>query len=255
MPTPIEVIVAPVSLGLIAVFFALVLLEALLPARPLPKVHNWKVKCLVGFVCYFFIASYLPLFWDHHLSFLQVFDLSGMNQWLMLLIAVLVFEFFIYVWHRSMHKSNWLWLKFHQLHHSAERVDTFGAFFFSPLDMAGFTMVGSLSLSLFIGLEPQVITVFLFITTFLAIFQHTNIKTPVWLGYIIQRPESHSVHHLKGVHSHNYSDLPLFDLLFGTLKNPKCFQSENGFYPGASRRVGDMLMGKDVSRASQKASE
>ncbi|WP_218944244.1 sterol desaturase family protein [Marinicella rhabdoformis] len=175
-----------------------------------------------------------------------------MNQWLMLMSSILVFELFIYVWHRFMHKSNRLWLSFHQLHHSAERVDTFGAYFFSPLDMAGFTFIGSLSLSVFVGLDPQVITLFLFITTFLAIFQHTNINTPVWLGYIIQRPESHSVHHQKGVHAHNYSDLPIFDILFGTFKNPKDFQSENGFYPGASTRIGDMLTGKDISRPSQK---
>jgi sterol desaturase/sphingolipid hydroxylase (fatty acid hydroxylase superfamily) len=35
-------------------------------------------------------------------------------------------------------KSNILWRIFHQMHHSAERLDTYGAFYFSPYDMIGF---------------------------------------------------------------------------------------------------------------------
>jgi len=38
-----------------------------------------------------------------------------------------------------------LWRGFHQMHHSAERVDAFGAFYFSPLDIIGFTMLSSLT--------------------------------------------------------------------------------------------------------------
>jgi sterol desaturase/sphingolipid hydroxylase (fatty acid hydroxylase superfamily) len=78
-------------------------------------------------------------------------------------------------------------------------------------------------------------------------FQHANIKTPRWLGYLIQRPESHSVHHQRGRHAMNYSRLPIFDILFGTFENPEYFQSESGFYPGASRRILAMLGGVDVS--------
>jgi hypothetical protein len=39
----------------------------------------------------------------------------------------------------------------------------------------------------------------------------------------------------------------LFDILFGTFRNPKKFEHETGFYEGASGRVGDMLLFKDVS--------
>ncbi len=42
---------------------------------------------------------------------------------------------------------------------------------------------------------------------------------------------------------------PLFDLLFGTFKNPKDFAAEQGFYDGASARVVDMLRGHDVANA------
>jgi sterol desaturase/sphingolipid hydroxylase (fatty acid hydroxylase superfamily) len=136
------------------------------------------------------------------------------------------------------------------MHHSAERLDTYGAFYFSPFDMVGFTMMGTICFSFIMGLSAQSTTIVLLVTNFFNVFQHANIKTPVWVGYFIQRPESHSVHHARGVHASNYSDLPIFDILFGTFKNPREYVEETGFYQGASNRLGDMLIFKDVSKLS-----
>ena len=135
--------------------------------------------------------------------------------------------------------------------HSAERLDTYGAFFFSPMDMIGFTIVGSVCFALIMGLTPQAITIIILVTNFLAIFQHANIKTPYWLGYLIQRPESHTVHHAQGIHKHNYSDLPIFDILFGTFFNPKTYEHQTGFYPGASDRISDMLLFRNISESNE----
>jgi len=66
-------------------------------------------------------------------------------------------------------------------------------------------------------------------------------------SYIVQRPESHSLHHGRGIHQYNYSDLPLFDILFGTFRNPKEFTSENGFYDGASAKLAQILIFKDIA--------
>ena len=62
----------------------------------------------------------------------------------------------------------------------------------------------------------------------------------------MQRPEGHSVHHTRGVHAYNYGNLSLWDLLFGTFRNPAEFAAEAGFYEGASARVGAMLLGRDI---------
>jgi sterol desaturase/sphingolipid hydroxylase (fatty acid hydroxylase superfamily) len=78
-------------------------------------------------------------------------------------------------------------------------------------------------------------------------FQHSNIHTPVWLGYLVQRPEAHALHHAKGIHAYNYSDISIYDILLGTWKNPKTFEFENGFYHGASSRIMDMLLFRDVA--------
>ena len=177
----------------------------------------------------------------------QLFDLSHLGTYAGAAVGVFVYEGLVYFWHRAMHETPWLFRGLHQMHHSAERMDTFGAFYFSPLDMVGFTLLGSLSLSLIVGLSAQAVTVFLFATMFLGIFQHTSIKTPQWLGYFVQRPESHTIHHGKGLHKYNYSDLPIFDILFGTFRNPKGYEMDTGFYDGASARIVDMLLWKDVS--------
>jgi sterol desaturase/sphingolipid hydroxylase (fatty acid hydroxylase superfamily) len=110
-----------------------------------------------------------------------------------------------------------------------------------------FISIGTLVFGPFLGLMPEAAALANLFLTFNAFFQHANIRTPRWLGYIIERPESHGVHHERGVHAYNYSDLPLWDIVFGTFRNPATFEQKVGFYDGASTRVKDMLLGRDVS--------
>jgi sterol desaturase/sphingolipid hydroxylase (fatty acid hydroxylase superfamily) len=247
MPTPLQILLDPISLTVLGLYGVLILLEALFPARPLPKIRGWKTRALVVFVFYFYLSSYLPLLWGETLARYQLVDLQSLNPFVGAGIGVLIYELFVYVWHRTMHRVHWIWRSFHQMHHSAERIDSFGAFYFSPLDTVGFTFLTTLSLTVVVGLGAQAVTYALYATTFLAVFQHLNVRTPQWLGYIVQRPESHSVHHGRGVHQYNYSDLPLFDILFGTFRNPKEFVSESGFYDGASAKVAQILAFKDIA--------
>jgi len=252
MPTPIEIILDPISILIITLYATLMLWEGLFPGRILKVNNGLKIRGLIAFITFFFLSSYLPLFWDQYLINYQLYDLSHLKLWQATVIGLLIYEFGVYIWHRVIHKSDFLWRTFHQMHHSAENLDTYGTFYFSPMDMIGWTLLGSLSLTVVVGVDPQAATTIILLTTFFAIFQHANIKTPVWLGYIIQRPESHTIHHAKNVHAFNYSDLPIFDILFGTFKNPKGYEAETGFYDGASARVVEMLLCKDIGQASNK---
>lgn len=247
MPTPLEILLDPVSLVILAFYAGMMIWEALFPARELPKIKNWKLRGIASFAVFFYLSSYLPLLTDEYLAHYQLMDLSRLGVAGGALFGIFLYEFGVYAWHRLMHKSDTLWKVFHQMHHSTERMDSYGAFYFSPMDMIGWTFLGSICFALIAGLEPQAITIIILVTTFFSIFQHSNIKTPVWLGYIIQRPESHTIHHAKGIHAFNYSDLALFDIVFGTFRNPKNYDHETGFYDGASGRVMDMLLFKDVS--------
>jgi sterol desaturase/sphingolipid hydroxylase (fatty acid hydroxylase superfamily) len=248
MPTPLEILLDPVSLYIIGLYALLILWEAVFPARKLPKIPYWHVKGIASFFFFFYLSTYLPLWYAQWLPSTQLLDLTEMNVVIATVIGILIYELGMWAWHWSMHKSNTLWRVFHQMHHSAERLDTYGAFYFSPFDMIGFTLLGTVCFSFIMGLPAQSITFVLLITNFFSIFQHANIKTPVWLGYIVQRPESHAIHHAKGVHAYNYSDLPLFDILFGTFRNPKRYVNETGFYEGASSRIADMLMFKEIDK-------
>jgi sterol desaturase/sphingolipid hydroxylase (fatty acid hydroxylase superfamily) len=247
MPTPLQILLDPVTLTVLALYAALIAWEAIFPARKLPAVRGWRLRGLVSLFAYLMISAYLPFLWADWLAPLRLFDLTGLNTWAGAGIGILVYELGAWAWHRSMHGSNTLWRFVHQWHHSAERLDTYGAFWFSPLDMAGWTALASLCLTVIVGLSPEATFAAIAVITFLSIFQHTNIRTPRWLGYIVQRPESHSWHHARGIHARNYSDLPVFDLLFGTLNNPRDFAPEQGFYQGGSARLVEMLVGKDAS--------
>lgn len=247
LPTPLELIIDPVSIIVFAIYGSLMVWEALFPARELPKMKNWKLRGLISFAVFFYLSSYLPLLWDGTLVKYQLFNLASLGTYWGAFAALMIYELGLYFWHRSMHKSNSLWRIFHQMHHSAERMDTYGAFYFSPMDMIGFTLLGSLCLVVITGFTPEATTLFILSSTFLGIFQHSNIKTPVWLGYFIQRPEAHTLHHARGIHAYNYSDIPLFDMLFGTFKNPRRYDHETGFFKGASGRIREMLLFKDIS--------
>ena len=248
MPTPIELVFNPVSYTVFGIYAALMLWEAVAPARRLPKMAGWQARGLAAFVVYFFLSSYLPFAWLETLAQWQLFDLTGLGTAAGALVGLLVYEAGVYVWHRAMHGSTALWRAFHQMHHSAERIDTYGAFWFSPLDMIGWTALSSLCLTLIVGISAEAAVIVLYVTTFFSVFQHANIRTPRWLGYIVQRPESHSYHHERGVHARNYSDLPIFDILLGTFYNPAGFAPAAGFYEGASARLGAMLAMRDVSK-------
>ncbi|WP_374472332.1 sterol desaturase family protein [Arenimonas sp.] len=247
MPTPLDLLLSPVSLAILASYAALMLWEALAPARPLPASPGWRLRAGASFAMYFLGSSYLPLLWGATLAQWQLFNLSHLPTWVGVAVGVLVYQLLAYAWHRSMHASPRLWRAFHQMHHSAERIDTWGAFWFSPLDVLGFTAVASLALVLVVGLSPAATAITLWLLTVMAVFTHANVRTPRWLGYLVQRPESHSWHHARGRHRDNYCELPLIDLLFGTFNNPRDFAPEAGFHDGASLRVGEMLRLRDVS--------
>ena len=248
MPTPLEILLDPESLIIIAMYAVIIIWEALFPAKKQATVKNWKLRGLTSFAVFFYLSSYLPIFTDPILAQYQLFDLSSLGTVGGAFVAVMVYEALVYFWHLAMHKSDFLWLTFHQMHHSAERVDTYGTFYFSPLDMIGFTVLGSITLTVLTGVTPQAITAMLLITTFFSVFQHANINTPRWIGYFVQRPESHTYHHAKGIHKHNYSDIALFDIIFGTFLNPKGFEYETGFYNGASAKVFEMLTFQDINK-------
>lgn len=235
-----------VPLAIIGLYVGLLVSERVWPARSLPQVKGWTLKGILFFIVVLAVSAATPAvvalaFGEH-----SPLGLSGLGLLGGAVLTLLVSEFFQYWLHRSFHNFGFLWRWVHQLHHSAERLDVPGAAFTNPVEVFIGGAVASV-VTLVLGVTPDAAALAGLVGVFCAIFQHWNVKTPRWVGYIVQRPEAHSVHHARGVHAYNYANLPIFDLVFGTFRNPAGFVETQGFWQGASRRLGAMLLGRDVS--------
>lgn len=226
---------------------AFLVLDLVHRAQPYPTSWRWRLRGFAISALVFGFSLGVATFWGTLLDGVHLIDGSGLGVWGGAAVGVLVYELCHYAYHRAAHRLDWLWRWGHQLHHSAESLDAFGANYLSPLDALMFTTLSSLVFFPLLGLPVEAGVLGAAFLAFNAAFQHANLRTPRWLGYLIQRPESHSLHHGRGVHGLNYADLPLIDMLFGTFCNPAAHRAEVGFYEGASARLGDMLLGRDVS--------
>jgi sterol desaturase/sphingolipid hydroxylase (fatty acid hydroxylase superfamily) len=240
------------TIGFLAVLATLMVADVVRPARKFPVLRHWRLKGVLYTLAFLCASFTLPLLWDAWLGERRLLDLRGLGTIGGALVGLLGYQLIGYWWHRALHGIPWLW-RIHQMHHSAERIDIFGANVFHPLDILGWTFVPSFSLVMVFGVTPGAAAIAGTISAALALLGHANIETPAWLGYLFQRPENHATHHERGVHAHNYGDIALWDMVFGTWRNPETWNGAAGFYDGASRRVGHMLLGLDVTRCSKGA--
>lgn len=227
---------------------AFLLLDLAYRATPYAPTRLWRLRALVVSGVSFGLALAVAAAWGALLEGVSLLDGRALGPWGGAAVGVVVYQLLHYGYHRAAHRFDWLWRWAHQVHHSAESLDAFGAYYQSPLDALAFTSLSSLVFFPVLGLSVEAGVIGAAFLTFNAVFQHANIETPRWLGYLIQRPESHSLHHGRGVHAHNYADLPVIDMLFGTFSNPAAHREQVGFAPGSSARLGAMLLGRDVSR-------
>jgi sterol desaturase/sphingolipid hydroxylase (fatty acid hydroxylase superfamily) len=238
------------TLGLLPAFL---LFDFLRPPVSGGRARWWRTRAFGVTAVTFWLALSIGEAWAAYSGEFHVFDGVALGTAGGAVVGVLVYELFHYWYHRSAHRFGPLWRLGHQMHHSAESLDAWGAYYLHPLDAAIFTSISSLVLFPLLGLAPEAGAWAAAALTFLAVFQHAHMHTPHWLGYLIQRPESHAVHHQRGVHAYNYADLPLWDIVFGTFANPPSHAAwpQQGFRDGASARVLDMLVFRDVSGPQQ----
>ncbi|OQX70048.1 MAG: hypothetical protein B6A08_02465 [Sorangiineae bacterium NIC37A_2] len=78
MPHPIELLTDPVSWVVFCIYGILTVLELLFPARRLPSVPGARLRGVLAFLLFFFVSSYLPLFWDAELGKIRLVDAQGL---------------------------------------------------------------------------------------------------------------------------------------------------------------------------------
>ncbi len=233
--------------ALFALLVALMAIEHLRPVRVFEEVRGWRLKCLAFMPMVIVVSASIPYAMASVIGDAKLLPGHRLGIAGGTIAGIVLTELLVYWAHRLHHRVRFLWRWIHQLHHSAERVDVFGSAYFHPFEIAEGTIVGVLVLNVVLGLAPEAAFLAAAWQPFNAVFQHGNIRTPTWLGYVIQRPEAHAVHHERGIHDFNYANLPLWDIVFGTFRNPPAWQGTAGFYSGASKQTLRMLVGRDIS--------
>ncbi|MBT6175657.1 MAG: sterol desaturase family protein [Deltaproteobacteria bacterium] len=163
-------------------------------------------------------------------------------------LCFLLGSFFFYWWHRWRHEVMLLWDLFHQMHHSPKRVETLTAYYVHPAEGIISSCLNGLIIYGILGGNYEGFLWSIGIFSCVGIGYHSNLKTPRFLDYLVQTPEMHRLHHKRGVHEGNYSDLPIWDILFGTFRNPKDYPTDFrfGFREDLELKFWDILRFRNV---------
>lgn len=137
--------------------------------------------------------------------------------------AVLLFDGWMYAWHRANHRIGFLW-RFHRLHHSDPEMDATSAVRFhvgeillsSALRLAVIPLLG-MTLGQLLIYESLMLPAIL--------FHHSNVRVPEWLDrrlrLLLVSPALHRVHHsrIRREADSNYATIFSFwDRLGGTMR-------------------------------------
>jgi sterol desaturase/sphingolipid hydroxylase (fatty acid hydroxylase superfamily) len=237
---------------ILVVFACCFLLERAMPGWRLPHVRTWPLRVLLVNAAQLAVVLLAGVTWERWLAPWSLFHLSDRLSPLACgALAYFIATFVFYWWHRLRHEHDFLWLTFHQIHHSPRRLEVITSFYKHPLEMVVNSLIGSVLVYTILGLSLEGAAMYTFFTAIGEFFYHTNVRTPRWVGFVFQRPEMHRIHHQHGRHKNNYGDITWWDMLFGTYENPKEWTETCGFDPEMEERLGTMLAFRDVHRSDR----
>ncbi|WP_420013129.1 sterol desaturase family protein [Tateyamaria sp.] len=221
-----------IRLGIfLGLFLVLAAVEALAPRRVRTQtrrrrwVTNWAFT-VANTVLLRALAVALPLLAvgaavDANAQGWGLFNLLDLPLWIEIFAAILILDLAIWAQHLITHKVPLLW-RLHRVHHADVDMDVTTAIRFHPVEI-GLSMLLKIGVVYLLG--PAAIAVILFeiILNGTAMFNHANIRLPLWLDAIVRRvlvtPDMHRVHHSVHRHEHdsNYGfALSIWDRMFGT---------------------------------------
>jgi sterol desaturase/sphingolipid hydroxylase (fatty acid hydroxylase superfamily) len=137
--------------------------------------------------------------------------------------ALLLFDGWMYLWHRANHELGFLW-RFHQVHHSDPEVDATTAVRFHTGEILLSSMLRLIVIPL-LGITLAQLLVYEMLLLPVILFHHSNVQFPEWLDRRLRAgivtPAIHRVHHsrLRSETDSNYSSVFSFwDRIAGTLR-------------------------------------
>ncbi len=178
--------------------------------------------------------------------------------WMKTIAALILFDLWMYVWHRMNHQIHFLW-RWHRMHHSDPELDVTSALRFHP----GEALLGSfarLPVAALLGMSLAQLALYEAIFFPIILFHHSNILLPKkwddWLRLFIVTPGMHWVHHsdYKPETNSNYgSILSLWDRVFNShvvVKDPDTIHFGLKGYDDAERQSFKGLMLTPIDRDS-----
>jgi sterol desaturase/sphingolipid hydroxylase (fatty acid hydroxylase superfamily) len=134
-------------------------------------------------------------------------------------IIFVLFDIWMYIWHRANHRIGFLW-RFHRAHHSDIEMDTTTALRFHPGELVLSTII-RLPMIILLGMSFGQLVFFELLLNLSTLFHHSNLALPEqWdrlLRVVITTPNMHRVHHsqeLAETNSNYTSLLSIWDRLF-----------------------------------------
>lgn len=218
----------------VGVFAILAVLEIYLPRRQqkVSKLFRWTNNIGVSIVNTLVLRFALPMLATGMAVFASinsfgVFNWVDVPLWLACVCSFLILDFAIYLQHRLFHCVPLFW-RLHRMHHTDLEFDVTTAIRFHPIEIF-LSMIIKLALVALIGAPAVSVLIFEIVLNGSAMFNHSNIKLPLWLDKILRlvivTPDMHRVHH--SVHrpetNSNFGfNLPWWDRLCGTyIEQPK----------------------------------
>jgi len=158
---------------------------------------------------------------EHRIGLLHVGRV--LNPSLRLVLAILLLDYTLWIWHWSCHRVPLLW-RFHLVHHVDRDLDASTALRFHFGEMALSAGWRALQIAA-IGAEPRAVAIWQTVLFVSILFHHSNLRLPARWEWILVRlvvtPRMHGIHHAQReewTNSNWSSILTCWDALHRTLR-------------------------------------
>ncbi len=218
----------------VSLFAVLAALEFFVPRRKLRPVKtrrwitNWGIVLLDSILVrlLFKTAAVGGALWAAETG-IGLFNLISAPYWLAFAVSFLVLDFAVWLSHLASHKVPIFW-RVHRMHHSDIDFDVSTAIRFHPIEII-LSMAWKYAIVLLLGAPAAAVLVFEIVLNGGAMFNHSNMKLPLWLDkylrLFIVTPDMHRVHHsaeMRETDSNYGFNLSIWDRMFGTyIDQPK----------------------------------
>lgn len=154
-------------------------------------------------------------------------------------LALVVFDLWMYLWHRANHTIPFLW-RFHRMHHSETHLDATSGLRFHPgeIFLSGLARLVIVPL---LGMTLWQLVLYEAILFPVVMFHHSNVRFSRWIDrgllVLIVTPAMHRVHHSRyqpETDSNYGSVLPVWDRLFRSF----CIRDAADITPGLDEFAG-----------------